>query len=40
MNKNMSSNKTTIDISSLAHGMYIIEVKANDNISRTRVVKE
>jgi hypothetical protein len=40
MNKNMSSNKTIIDISSLAHGMYIIEMKAENNISRARVVKE
>ena len=31
---------TAINLISLAHGMYIIEMKANDNISRTRIVKE
>ena len=35
-----NNNTTTIDVSTLAHGMYIIEMKANEAISRVRVVKE
>ncbi len=38
--KKATTNNTTIDITALAHGMYIIEVKAENSISRVRVVKE
>ncbi len=40
INTILKAKQTVLDITTLAHGMYIIEVKTENNISRTRIVKE
>lgn len=40
LSEKMNGYKTNLDINSLATGMYIVEVKANDSVSRMKVVKE
>jgi hypothetical protein len=38
--QNISNTKTVVDIATLASGIYIVEVKFNDSVSRMKVVKE